>query len=232
MPTRAGPAALLMCAAIVVSACTRSSDGVPTAAPRPERELTTTETSETAPPSPGQWDDSEPGVVPTTQPPAPAGTVCAPPVLPPVRTVAQVSDPGAPTATVGLPDGWSMSSGNGDPEGARFEGPEGMEAIVTITPTPLDPAAAFREYVDALTEDATVSTVSTLPGELCGYSGQKLMGMLSDNAQSVEYEDRIVHLGTAVKDYLIVVHVQAPSGTPGFDDAASVLTEDFEIGLR
>lgn len=231
MPTRAGPAALLMCAAIVVSACTRSSDGVPTAAPRPERELTTTETSETAPPSPGQWDDSEPGVVPTTQPPAPAGTVCAPPVLPPVRTVAQVSDPGAPTATVGLPDGWSMSSGNGDPEGARFEGPEGMEAIVTIAPTPLDPAAAFREYVDALTEDATVSTVSTLPGELCGYSGQKLMGMLSDNAQSVEYEDRIVHLGTAVKDYLIVVHVQAPSGTPGFDDAASVLTEDFEIGL-
>ncbi|MCV7150491.1 hypothetical protein H7I57_04170 [Mycobacterium pyrenivorans] len=219
--------AIILSSACVVPACTRSSDGVPTAA---EREVTTTETSEAAPPSPGQWDDSEPGVVPTTQPPAPAGTVSVPPVLPPVRTVAQVSDPGAPTATVGVPDGWSMSSGNGDPEGARLEGPEGMEAVVTITPTPLDPA--FREYVDALTEDATVSTVSTLPGELCGYSGQKLMGMLSDNAQSVEYEDRIVHVDTAAQDYLIVVHVEAPSGTPGFDDAASVLTGDFEIGLR
>lgn len=107
-----------------------------------------------------------------------------------------------------------------------------MEAVVTITPTGLDPAAAFCEYVDVLTADATVSTVSTLPGELCGYSGQKLMGRLSDNAQSVEYEDRIVHVGTGAKDYLIVVHVEAPSRTAGFDDAASVLTEDFEIGLR
>lgn len=232
MATRAGPVVLLMCAAAVLSACTRSSDGVPTAGGGAEREVTTTETSATASPSPGQWDDSEPGVVPTTQPPAPAGTVCASPVLPPVRTIAQVSDPGAPTATVGVPDGWSTSPGNGDPEGARLEGPEGMEAIVTITPTTLDPAAAFREYVDALTEDATVSTVSTLPAELCGYSGQKLMGMLSDNAQSVKYEDRIVHVNTAGEDYLIVVHVEAPSDTPGFDEAASVLTEDFEIGLR
>ena len=227
---RAGTAALLVWVACVLPACTRTSDGVPTAGGG-DRQVTTTETSEAAPPGPGQWDDSEPGVVPTTKPPAPAGTVCAPPALPPVRTIAQVSDPGAPTATVGVPDGWSTTPA-GDPEGARLQGPEGMEAVVTISVTPLDPAAAFREYVDALTADATVSTVSTLPGEMCGYSGQKLMGMVSDNAQSVEYEDRIVHVNTAGEDYLIVVHVEAPSGTPGFDEAASVLTEDFEIGIR
>jgi hypothetical protein len=29
----------------------------------------------------------------------------------------------------------------------------------------------------------------------------------------------------------VAVHVQAPTGTEGFDAAASVLTEDFEIEL-
>jgi len=226
--TRTGVAVLLACAAIAGAACTRTNDGVPTAAGGQDRAATTSETA-----APDPRDDPVPGVVSTA--PAPAGSICAPENVPPVRTVAQVSDPGAPTATVGVPDGWSMSSGDGDPEGARLEGPEGMEAIVTITPTPLDPAAAFREYTDFLTRDATVSTVSLLPGEMCGYSGQKLLGMLSDGAQAVEYQDRIVHVGvptgTANQAYLIVVHVEAPSGTPGFDAAASVLTEDFEIGL-
>jgi hypothetical protein len=61
------------------------------------------------------------------------------------------------------------------------------------------------------------------------------MGVLSDGAQSVQYQDRIVHVGvptgTTNQAYLIVVHVEAPAGTPGFDTAASVLTDVFEIGL-
>jgi len=227
--TRTGVIVLLVCAAIAGSACTRTNDGVPIAAGGQDRAA---RTSETVSPDP-RADDPVPGVVSTA--PAPAGSICAPAGLPPVATVAQVSDPGAPTATVAVPDGWSMSSANGDPEGARLEGPEGMEAIVTITPTPLDPAAAFREYTDLLTRDATVSTVSVLPGEMCGYSGQKLMGVLSDGAQSVQYQDRIVHVGvptgTTDQAYLIVVHVEAPTGNPGFDTAASVLTDVFEIGL-
>ena len=43
---------------------------------------------------------------------------------------------------------------------------------------------------------------------------------------------RIAHVWTnSGNDYLVSVHVQAPTGTSGFDDAASVLTEDFEIVL-
>ena len=96
-----------------------------------------------------------------------------------------------------------------------------------------DPAAAFRKYADDLMAESAVSTVSVLPGELCGYSGQKLMGAWSDTPQNaVGYEDRIAHIWTnSGTNYLVAVHVQAPTGTPGFDAAAALLTEDFEILL-
>jgi hypothetical protein len=108
-----------------------------------------------------------------------------------------------------------------------------MEATVTIAATQLDPAAAFRKYTDDLMAESSVSSVSVLPGELCGFSGQKLMGAWSDTPQNaVEYEDRIVHVWPdSGPDYLVAVHVQAPTGTPGFDSAAALLTEDFEIVL-
>jgi len=108
-----------------------------------------------------------------------------------------------------------------------------MFATVTIAPTTLDPAAAFTEYADEVMEVSAVSSVSVLPAELCGYSGQKLMGAWSDTPQNaVEYEDRIVHIwANSGNNYLVAVHVQAPTGTPGFDSAAALLTEDFEIVL-
>jgi hypothetical protein len=202
--TRTSVVVLLVCVALAAAACTRTSDGVPTAG-----------------------DDTGSSVVPTTT----AGVPCVPEGLPAVRVVAKVSDPAAPTATIGVPEGWSMSSGDGDTEGARLEGPDGMEAVVVIQQAAQDPEVAFREWVDFLTEGATVSTVSTLPGELCGYSGQKLLGNLADDTQSVEYRDRVVHVGTAGQAYLIVVHVEAPAATPGFDEAARLVTGDFEIGL-
>lgn len=222
-------AVLLLSVMLVIPACSRTSDGVPVAGTEPPGAAPP---GATGTPYPGNSDDSPlPGIVPPEQTPAPAGAPCVPADLPPVRLVAKVSDPAAPTATVGVPEGWSMSSGDGDPEGARLEGPDGMTAVVTIAPTTLDPEAAFREWVDALTDDATISTVSTLPGELCGYSGQKLMGNLSDGAESVEYRDRLVHVDTTGQAYVIAVHVEAPAGTTGFDEAATLLTGDFEIGL-
>lgn len=224
--TRIPVAALLACVALVAPACTRTSDGVPTAGDDSRRSAETT-VQET--PYPGNSDDDPmPGVVPTT---APAGAPCPPAAMPAVRVVAQVNDPEAPTATVGVPEGWSMSSGDGDVEGARLEGPQGMEAVVIIQPAAPDPGQAFREWIDFLTDGATVSTVSTLPGEMCGYSGQVLIGNLADDTQSVEYRDRLLHVGTGAQDYLIVIHAEAPAGTAGFDEAAAVATGDFEIGL-
>jgi hypothetical protein len=192
----------------------------------------TPNTSETAAPSaPGE--PSTFGVVPTTRTPVPPNAVaCTQAVKPGVRLQAQIDDPQAPKITVGVPDQWSMTAGTGD-VGGRLNGPAGMEATVTITETQLDPGAAFRKYADDVMAKSAVSSVSVLPGEMCGFSGQKLMGAWSDSPQNaVEYQDRIVHVWTnSGANYLVAVHVQAPTGTPGFDSAAALLTEDFEIAL-
>jgi hypothetical protein len=217
--------------ACVMAGCVRTSDGAPVAA-----DLGTTAASSapsaTAQPT-QESDESAFGVVPTKRAPVPPDTVACPqPIKPGVRMAAQVNDPQAPKITVGVPDGWSMSAGSGD-VGGQLAGPDGMTATVTIAQTQLDPSAAFRKYADDLMAEAAVSTVSVLPGQLCDYSGQKLMGAWSDTPQNaVEFKDRIAHVWTnGGNDYLVSVHVQAPTGTSGFDDAASVLTEDFEIVL-
>jgi hypothetical protein len=226
---RVGWAALAL--ACLLAGCVRSSDGIPVAAEPGPAAVSSTPPSATT--GPTQQSESSFGVVPTTRAPVPPNTVACPaPTKPSVRMTAQIDDPRAPRITVGVPDNWSMSGGTGD-VGGRLDGPAGMQATITIAPTQLDPAAAFRKYADDLIAESAVSSVSVIPGELCGYSGQKLMGAWSNTPQNaVEYEARIVHIWTnSGNNYLVAVHVQAPTGTPGFDEAAELLTEDFEIVL-
>ena len=213
----------------LASGCVRTDEGV---AIRSEDAATTT----SARPRPTQPTEdagpAAPGILTTSRTPIPAATVsCAQPVKPAASAVARVSDPAAPTITVAVPDGWSVEPGSGD-VGVRIQGPDGMFATVTIAQTKLDPAEAFNEYADKVMAVSTVSSVSVLPAELCGYSGQKLMGAWSDTPQqSVEFLDRIVHIWTNTNNYLVAIHVQAPAGTGGFDAASTVLIEDFAVGI-
>jgi hypothetical protein len=226
---RAGWAALALACAL--SACVRTSDGVPLAA---DEAATVTSSAPSATTLPTQEPDQfTPGVMPTKRAPVPPNTVaCSPPGGPSVRMTAAVEDPHAPRITVGVPDGWSMTAGSGD-VGGRLEGQRGMWATVTIAQTQLDPTAAFRKYADDLMAESAVSSVSIMPGQLCGFSGQKLMGAWSDTPQNaVEFQDRIVHVWTnSGNNYLVAVHVQAPTGTDGFDATASLLTDDFGVEL-
>jgi hypothetical protein len=226
---RVGLAALGL--ACLVAGCVRTSDGAPVAA---DLGATAASSAPSATAQPTQESDpSMFGVVPTKRAPVPPNTMaCSQPIKPGVRMTAQVKDPAAPKITVGVPDGWSMSAGSGD-IGGKLAGRDGMSASVTIAATQLDPAAAFKKYADDLLGESAVSSVSVIPGQLCEYSGQKLMGAWSDTPQNaVQFEDRIVHVWTnSGTDYLVAVHVEAPTGTRGFDDAASLLTEDFEIVL-
>jgi hypothetical protein len=217
--------------ACLLAGCVRTSDGVPVAGEAGTGGVNSTPPSATT--GPTQQGESSFGVVPTTRAPVPPNTVaCSQTIKPSVRMTAQIDDPQAPRITVGVPDKWSMAAGSGD-VGGRLDGPAGMQATITIAATQLDPAAAFRKYADDLIAESAVSSVSVIPGQLCGYSGQKLMGAWSDTPQNaVEYEDRVVHIWTnSGNNYLVSVHVQAPTGTPGFDAAAALLTEDFEIVL-
>ena len=78
---------------------------------------------------------------------------------------------------------------------------------------------------------------SFTPFAVWGHSmgvNDRLADFTGDGKQDVIQVD---NTGTAYvwtnsgNDYLVSVHVQAPTDTAGFDDAASVLTEDFEIVL-
>jgi hypothetical protein len=214
----------------VLAACVRTSDGVPVPAAGPAETVAATPS---APPQPTRKADlTAPGVIPTTRNPVPAGTVtCSHPNRPAVAVTAEVADRAAPWMTVAVPDRWSATMGSGD-VGAKLDGPRGMWASVTIAKTALDPAAAFRKYADDTMAVAAVSSVSIMPADLCGYSGQKLLGAWSESPQrAVEFADRIAHIWTNTTDYLVAVHVQAPTGTAGFGAATSVLMEDFEIVL-
>jgi hypothetical protein len=221
---------LLCTAAVLVAACVRTTDGAPVAGRAGSGAITSSPPS--APPT-QEADQSMFGVVSTLRAPIPPDTVtCTQSVKPAVGMTAVVNDPHAPRITVGVPDGWSMSAGSDD-IGGRLAGPRDMRATITIAQTPLDPAVAFRKYADDLMSESAVSSVSVLPGQLCGYSGQKLMGAWSDTPQTAfEYRDRVVHIWTnSGNNYLVAVHVQAPTDTPGFDSAARLLTDDFDIIL-
>jgi len=224
------PAVVTALVAAALSGCVRTTGGAPVAGGASATTATPPTGSTQTPGAPP--DQSSFGVVPTSRHPIPAKTVtCAQPDPPLISMYVFVDDPGAPRVTVGVPDGWSMSSGTGD-VGGRIEGPNGMTATVSITPTDLEPAEAFDEYADNLMRGAAVSSVSVLPGELCDYSGQKLIGAWSDTPQNaVEYRDRIVHIWTNGGDYLVAVHAEAPTGTAGFEAAATVLTADFAVEI-
>jgi hypothetical protein len=221
--------ALVFVAAGVASACVRTNEGFPVAAS--SAPSNSSPRSSTARPT-ADNDQAPPGVVPTVQVPLPVDAVtCSPPAKTGIMITTAVSDPAAPQITVPVPPGWNSSPGSGD-VGARMDGPDGMSATVTIAPSGLDPAAAFREYTDQVMSQSPVSSVSILPGELCDYSGQKLRGAWSDTPQnSIEFIDRIVHVWTNTKNFLVSVHVQAPTGVVQLEAAGQLLTEDFEVRL-
>lgn len=212
-------AAVVVVAAPLVAGCARNSDGT---AVRATDAVTTP-----VPPSvpvPSTPESPVPGVVATTTRPVPADAVTCPMPAAASTVVAVVADPAAPRITVAVPAGWSSAPGSGD-VGAQLTGPDGMAADVTVRATPLAAGAAFTRYADDAMAKYPISTLSVLPAELCGYSGQTLMGTWADNPdKSIQYADRIAHIWTGAKNYLVSIHVQAPSGTEGFDEAAAVLT--------
>ena len=122
---------------------------------------------------------------PTTRAPVPPNTVACSQTDQAWRADGRtgVGPAGAQDHRRAFPTAGRCRAGTGD-VGGRMEGPGGMSATVTIAQTQLDPAAAFTEYADDAMAVSPVSSVSVLPGQLCGYSGQKLMGAWSDTPQT------------------------------------------------
>jgi hypothetical protein len=238
MRTGSAVLAAVCLATLALSGCGKTSEGEPVSDKVESVAETTPSTTETTAtssrtiPTP-EADLTEPGIVSTTRTAVPAGTVtCAlsDPSGDGVATAA-VADPAAPRVMVALPQGWSSTAGDGD-VGARLTGPDGVSATVTIVKTPLDPSAAFKKYSDDAMAASPVSSVSVLPADLCGYSGQKLLGSWADTPeQAVEFGDRVAHIWTNNGDYLVAVHVEGPAGSPDFDPFTSPVMNDFGVEI-
>ena len=127
---------------------------------------------------------SEPGVLETTRVPVPPNAMVCRPEQSGPTALATVADPVAPRITVRVPDGWSSKKGTAD-VGLVLSGPDDMVASVTIAATLLDPAAAFTRYGDDVMARFPISTLSLLPGDFCGFSGQKLMGTWAEGSRRV-----------------------------------------------
>ncbi|MCW2688794.1 MAG: hypothetical protein JWR37_3684 [Mycobacterium sp.] len=221
---------LISLVTVLVTGCVTTSDGVvvrasgtSSAAPR---------SSATSSPTPSSPPDSPvAGVNPTSREPIPPNALpCLPaPADSGTADQAQIADPAAPRLMVNVPNDWTATPGHGD-VALNLAGPDGMSGAITIATTTLGPAEAFTKFADDAMDQAPISTLSVLPAEFCGYSSQRLMDTWADTPdQTVEYFDRLTHIWTNTRDYLVTIHAQAPAEANGFEQAESVLMEDFAI---
>lgn len=142
---------------------------------------------------------------------------------------AAVSDPVAPKITVSVPDNWTSAAGLGD-TALTATGPDGMSATVTITPTGLEPGGAFLRYGADLhtTRPGTKFTVAA--AQFCGYSSQQLNGTIGGPGE-IGFADRITHIWTSTKKYLVAVHLQGPKSAAAFGAAKSVWMQQFGVAI-
>jgi hypothetical protein len=138
--------------------------------------------------------------------------------------LASVSDPVAPKIMFHVPDGWNSARASGD-LAMTATGPGGT-LRVTITPTELDAGGAFLRYASDLRTTKPGVRVTVEAAQFCGYSSQLLGGT---GPGAVDFADRITHIWTNTKAYLVAIHVEGPAGAPGFSAAKSTVTQQFAV---
>lgn len=215
-------ATVLLCLGAGVG-CQRSTGGtaVRTGSAAPSRTSAAPTLSDPAEPVPG---------VETTLPDhiPPNAVVCFPrPPASGTMAVASVPDPVAPVITLPLPDGWNSSRGSGD-VALTAPGPAGMSVRVTITPTDLQAGGAFLRYAADLRARWPGVAVTVAAAQFCGYSSQLLSGSVAGPG-GVQFADRITHVWTNTRSFLVVIHLEGPAGAPGFDAAKSTTMQQFAV---
>jgi hypothetical protein len=138
--------------------------------------------------------------------------------------LASVSDPVAPKIMFHLPDGWNSARASGD-LAMTATGPGGTLGV-TITPTELDAGGAFLRYASDLRTAKPGVRVTVGAAQFCGYSSQLLSGT---GPGAVDFADRITHIWTNTKAYLVAIHVEGPAGAPGFSAAKSTVMQQFAV---
>jgi hypothetical protein len=216
-----GVAALLCVWAGVAVGCEKTTGGTAI------RTGGTVSSTSSAAPTPSDPAETIPGVE-TTLPQhiPPNAVVCFP--QPPFSgrlALASVPDPVAPRVMFHLPDGWNSARASGD-LAMTATGPDGMSVRVTITSTELDAGGAFLRYAGDLRTAKPGVRVTVEAAQFCGYSSQLLGGT---GPGAVDFADRITHIWTNTKAYLVGIQLEGPAGAPGFGAAKSTLMQQFAV---
>jgi len=143
-------------------------------------------------------------------------------------TMAGVPDRGAPRLTVSLPDGWSLVAGTGD-TALTLTGPDGMSGAVTIAETVLEPGGAFLKYAVDMHDSRPGVKFTVAAAQFCGYSSQQLTGTFQGPSGTFDFADRLTHIWTNTKKYLVAIKLQGPAGAAGFDAAKATLMQEFAV---
>jgi hypothetical protein len=104
-----------------------------------------------------------------------------------------------------------------------------MSATVTITPTDLEPGGSFLRYTANLGGSMHRLKFSVAGAPFCGYSSQLLSMTVQGPSGAIDFADRITHIWTNTKRYLVAIHLEAPAGAAGFSAARSALMQEFAV---
>jgi hypothetical protein len=171
-----------------------------------------------------------PGIEATLSEHLPPGAVtCAPSPAGGGRpAVATVADPAAPKVTVEVPDGWSWTAGTGD-TALTLAGRGDMSGAVIIAETTLEPGGSFLKYAADMAGSRPRAKFTPAGAQLCGYSSQLLAGTFQSPSGTFDFADRVTHIWTNAKKYLVSIQLQGPAGARGFGAAKSTLMHQFAV---
>jgi hypothetical protein len=142
--------------------------------------------------------------------------------------LARVSDSTAPKVFVFVPDDWSAAAGTGE-TALTLAGPDGMSGAVTIGETALEPGGAFLKYAADMRGSRPGVKFGVAAAEFCGYSSQLLTGTFQSPSGAFDFADRVAHIWTNTKRYLVAIQVQGPAGAAAFGAAKSALLRQFAV---
>jgi hypothetical protein len=70
---------------------------------------------------------------------------------------------------------------------------------------------------------------SVAGAQFCGYSSQLLSMTVQGPSGATDFADRITHIWTNTKQYLVAIHLEGPGGAAGFSGAKATLMQDFAV---
>jgi hypothetical protein len=95
---------------------------------------------------------------------------------------------------------------------STLTGPGGMSGAVIIAATDLEPGGAFLKYAVDMRDSRPGVKFTVTAAQFCGHSGQQLAGTFQNPSGTFDFADRLTHIWTNTKKYLVAIQLQGPVG--------------------